>query len=152
MSLHAQPTVLTVDDSTVMQEVIQQILSPDYRVLRASTALEALAVMNHEAVSILLLDISMPDIDGLDLCRTIRSLPNFSHLPIIMVTAKNSPFDKIQGRLAGATEYLTKPFDALQLRQMVDQLAGASLLNRTDAGSVLPLAPAHPAAEPFTET
>jgi twitching motility two-component system response regulator PilG len=61
----------------------------------------------------------MPDIDGLELCRTIRNLPQFQDLPIVMLTARDRAFDKIQGRLAGATEYLTKPFDAAQLCEVV---------------------------------
>jgi twitching motility two-component system response regulator PilG len=61
----------------------------------------------------------MPGVDGLELCRTVRSLPQFHELPIIMVTARDGVFDKVQGRLAGATEYLTKPFDSERLRQVV---------------------------------
>ena len=61
----------------------------------------------------------MPGIDGLELCRTVRSLPQFQNLPIIMLTARDGAFDKVQGRSAGATEYLTKPFDADKLREVI---------------------------------
>ncbi|NES84287.1 MAG: response regulator [Moorea sp. SIO2B7] len=53
--------------------------------------------------------------------RTVRSLPQFQELPIIMLTARDRPFDKVQGRLAGATEYLTKPFDADDLREVISK-------------------------------
>ena len=116
-----QKTILAVDDSAVMQGVVKQILGKDYRVLVADNAVDALSTIYHEQVSILLLDISMPGIDGLELCRTVRSIPQFQYLPIIMLTARDGAFDKVQGRLAGATEYLTKPFEAETLRDVINQ-------------------------------
>ncbi|MBD1878029.1 MULTISPECIES: response regulator [unclassified Coleofasciculus] len=113
------PTILAVDDSSVMQTLIKRALERDYKVLVADNAVDALSVIYHQQISILLLDVSMPGVDGLELCRTVRSLPQFSELPIIMLTARDGVFDKVQGRLAGATEYLTKPFEAEQLRQIV---------------------------------
>ncbi len=113
------PTILAVDDSTVMQEMIKRALGSEYRVLVADNAVDALALIYHEQIAILLLDVSMPGVDGLELCLTVRSLPQFHELPIIMVTARDGVFDKVQGRLAGATEYLTKPFDSERLRQVV---------------------------------
>jgi CheY-like chemotaxis protein len=121
------PTVLTVDDSVVMQELIKRLLTPGYRVLTASSAVDALALMNREAIAALLLDVSMPEIDGLEFCRTVRKIPQFQQLPIIMVTARDRAFDKVQGRLAGATEYLVKPFDEAQLRAMIEKFVPAAL-------------------------
>jgi twitching motility two-component system response regulator PilG len=123
-----KPKILAVDDSVVMQDLIRRALETEYEVITVGSAIEALAVLSHEKIATLLLDISMPGIDGLDLCRTIRAIPNFSNLPVIMVTGKDTVMDKVQGRIAGATEYLTKPFDAQQLRQLLGRLAGASLL------------------------
>ncbi len=116
------PTILAVDDSTVMQGLVKQALGQEYRVLVADNAVDALSMIYHERVSILLLDVAMPGIDGLELCRTVRSIPQFQNLPIIMLTARDGAFDKVQGRLAGATEYLTKPFDAQKLSQVVGQI------------------------------
>lgn len=120
-------TVLTVDDSVVMQEMIKRALGRDYRVIVASNAVDALALIYHEKISVLLLDVSMPGIDGLEFCRTVRNLPQFRDLPIIMVTARDKLFDKVKGRLAGATEYLTKPFDANQLQQVVEKFINETL-------------------------
>jgi len=109
-------------------------------VLVASHAVDALALIYHESIDLVLLDVSMPGIDGLELCafdisaralvpgdsahrRHRGSIPQFQHLAIIMVTARDSPFDKVQGRLAGATEYLTKPFEAEQLIAVVGKFA-----------------------------
>ncbi|GGA50230.1 hypothetical protein CYANOKiyG1_69630 [Okeania sp. KiyG1] len=115
-------TILAVDDSTVMHQIFKQALSQEYRVLVTDNAIDALSMIYHEQVTVLLLDILMPGIDGLELCRTIRSIPQFQDLPIIMLTARGSSFDKVQGHLAGATEYLTKPFDAEKLHQVIQQL------------------------------
>jgi twitching motility two-component system response regulator PilG len=120
-------TILAVDDSVVMQELIKRVLAADYRVLVSDSAVEALSVLSREQVGLLLLDVSMPEIDGLEFCRTVRKLPQFANLPIIMLTARDRAFDKVQGRLAGASEYLTKPFDATQLRQLIQKFVGTQM-------------------------
>lgn len=125
-SLSHVPTVLAVDDSAVMHKLIKDALGRDYTVLVADNAVDALSVIYHKPISILLLDVTMPGVDGLELCRTLRSLPQFHDLPIIMLTARDGVFDKVQGRLAGATEYLTKPFDAAGLRQVVGKFVSSS--------------------------
>lgn len=119
-----QPTILAVDDSPFMLEAIKQAMAKEYKVIVAKNAEEALFLIYHKRIAILLLDVSLPGIDGLELCRTLRSLPQFSDLPIIMLTGRDTVFDKVQGRLAGATEYLTKPFDAEQLREACSKLLG----------------------------
>lgn len=119
-------TILAVDDSPIMQEMVKRALEKEYNVLVADNAVDALALIYHKPISLLLLDVTMPEVDGLELCRTVRSLPQFQDLPIIMLTARDSMFDKVQGRLAGATEYLTKPFNADQLREMVTQFINSS--------------------------
>jgi twitching motility two-component system response regulator PilG len=123
-NLGCNATILAVDDSVVMQELIKRVLAADYRVLVSDSAVEALSVLGREKVALLLLDVSMPGIDGLEFCRTVRKLPQFEALPIIMLTARDRAFDKVQGRLAGASEYLTKPFDATQLRQLIQKFVG----------------------------
>ncbi len=125
-----QPTILAVDDSPVMREMIKQALVTDYNVLVADCAAAALSVMYQQPIAMLLLDVCMPEVSGLELCRTLRSLPQFGHLPIMMVTGKNKVFDKVQGRLAGANQYLTKPFDAQKLRETCRELLGIQTANR----------------------
>ena len=123
MSLQSQrPTILAVDDSLVMQESIKQALMNDYNVLVAASAADALSLLYQQPIAMLLLDVCMPEINGLELCRTLRSLPQFGDLPIILLTAKDKVFDKVQGRLAGANKYLTKPFNPEQLRETCRQL------------------------------
>jgi twitching motility two-component system response regulator PilG len=123
MSLKSQqPTILSVDDSLMMQEIIKHMLANDYNVLVANSAVDALSLIYQQPIALLLLDVSMPGVNGLELCRTLRSLPQFSDLPIIMLTVRDKVFDRVQGRLAGATEYLTKPFEAEQLREVCSKL------------------------------
>jgi len=102
--------------------MVRRALEPDYRVISVDNGVEALSRIYHETVDLVLLDVSMPGVDGLEVCRTIRTLEQFHSLPIIMLTSRDRPFDKIQGRVAGATEYLTKPFEADRLREVVAKL------------------------------
>lgn len=129
------PTVLAVDDSALMQELIKRALTGYCQVLVASNAVDALNLIYHEKFSLLLLDVSMPDIDGLELCRTVRSMPQFHDLPIVMVTARDGFFDKVKGKLAGSTEYLTKPFDAEKLRQLVGKYVNVGIASDTGSTS-----------------
>lgn len=127
-------TVLAVDDSAVMQQLIKRALTGYCQVILASNAVDALNIIYHEKISLLLLDVSMPEIDGLELCRTVRSIPQFHDLPIIMVTARDGFFDKVKGKFAGSNDYLTKPFDAEQLRQVVGRYIGLGVsVNNKDA-------------------
>lgn len=114
-------TVLTVDDSIVIHQMVKCALEPAYRVLVADNAVDALSLIYHETISVLLLDVLMPRVDGLEFCRTLRNLPQFHHLPVIMITSQDRPFDRVQGRMAGATEYLTKPFNTDQLCNLVQK-------------------------------
>jgi twitching motility two-component system response regulator PilG len=125
-STTSSPIVLALDDSPVIHQLIKRTLEPEYLVITVDNAVEALSIIYHQPISVLLLDVQMPDVTGLEFCRTVRSLPQFQHLPVIMVTSQDSPFDQVKGRLAGATEYLTKPFNAEQLRETVRQFISTS--------------------------
>ncbi len=117
------PKVLAVDDSAIVQKLIKEALKDQsIEVLLANNAVDALNLIYNESIAVVLLDVSMPGVDGLELCRTIRSIPEFQTLPIVMVTARDSPFDKVQGQLAGATQYLTKPFEPATLQGIVHRL------------------------------
>jgi twitching motility two-component system response regulator PilG len=116
-----RPIVLSVDDSLIVQTTIKRALSDRYQVLLASSAVDALKVINTNPIVLLLLDVTMPEIDGLEFCRTVRSIPKFKELPIIMLTARDKFSDKLRGQIAGATHYLTKPVDPKQLLEIVDE-------------------------------
>lgn len=113
------PIVLCVDDSPVIQAMVKKYLKDDYEVLTANNGLECLQILQKESINILLLDVSMPEIDGLEVCRTIRKIPKYKDLPIIMITAKDGLIDKFKGKVAGSTKYLTKPFDQAKLHKHI---------------------------------
>ena len=115
------PMVLSVDDSLVVQTMIKRTLVDHYQVLLVSNAVDALKVINTNPISLLLLDITMPEIDGLEFCQTVRSIPKFKDLPIIMLTARDKFSDKLRGQIAGATHYLSKSVEPNQLLEVVKE-------------------------------
>lgn len=120
------PLVLAIDDSALVLQMIQRTLSSFCHVVVASNAVDGLSIMYHQPVKLLLLDVMMPEIDGLEVCRTIRRMPQFGNLPIIMLTGKDGFFDKMKGRMAGSNEYITKPFEAENLKQVVQRYLSLS--------------------------
>jgi CheY-like chemotaxis protein len=132
-----RPVVLSVDDSPVVQILIKRALGERYRVLFSSNAVEALSLMTTNPIALLLLDVTMPDIDGLEFCRTVRSIPKFKNLPIIMVTARDKFSDKLRGQIAGTTQYLTKPFEPEHLLDLIGKYIGENKiqLNNLSVGS-----------------
>jgi twitching motility two-component system response regulator PilG len=114
-------TILAVDDSMVMQEIVKQSL-PNYRVITTGNPSDLLSLLFQHRPDLLLMDVTMPGIDGLELCRIVRNLEDFKSTPVIMLTARDGFFDRIKGKLSGATAYLTKPFNEVQLNYEVERL------------------------------
>jgi len=111
--LDRKATILVVDDDERTQHMLNSMLRLEgYRVVVASCGSEALEQFDHETPDLILLDIMMPGINGYDLCQRIRQ---FSQIPIIMLTAKESEEDMIEGLDVGADDYITKPFLAREL-------------------------------------
>ncbi|MBE3560667.1 MAG: response regulator [Ktedonobacteraceae bacterium] len=118
--LNQQPTVLVVDDSPTVRKIVQMTLQREnIRVITASDGLSALTSVADEMPALILLDIQLPRMDGYHICQIIRKNLQFRQIPIIMLSGKDGFFDKMRGRLAGSTEYLTKPFDSAELVQAV---------------------------------
>lgn len=115
------PIVLSVDDSPIIQVSIKRALQEKYNVLLADRAVKALQILKQQPVKLMLLDLTMPDVDGLQFCKTVRQIPQFQNLPIIMVTARDGIVNKAKGHMAGTSKYLTKPFKPEELRQVVAQ-------------------------------
>lgn len=116
MSAKKETVVVADDDPRLLRLVQYNLHQAGYRVLTASDGNRALRLAETENPDLLLLDIRMPLMDGLEVCRRVR---NFSTVPIIMVTAKDSEEDKVAGLDAGADDYLTKPFGAPELMARV---------------------------------
>ncbi|MDJ0707146.1 MAG: response regulator [Leptolyngbyaceae cyanobacterium MO_188.B28] len=122
------PTILSVDDSPVVQTMIKRSIGDRYHVLLANNAIDALNLLNSKKIELLLLDVTMPDIDGLELCRTIRNISKFRNLPIIMLTAKDGMLNKFKGQMAGSTQYLTKPVDRQKLLEVLEKYIPTSVM------------------------
>lgn len=109
--------ILVVDDEKEIADLLElYLISDGFQVRKAYDAQEGLDIMNNEKIDLVLLDIMMPKIDGLEMCRKIRENNN---VPIIMVSAKTQELDKIVGLTTGADDYVTKPFNPLELMARV---------------------------------
>jgi DNA-binding response OmpR family regulator len=124
----AVSTVLVVDDEPIVRDVVARYLERDgYKALKAATGEEAQGLLEHESPSLVVLDVMLPGISGLELCRWIRSR---SDLPIVMLTALGEETDRIVGLELGADDYLTKPFSprelAVRVRNLIRRTAKAA--------------------------
>lgn len=109
--------ILIVDDERAIADLVEVYLKNDgYQVFKFYNAAEALACVERETLSLAILDVMLPDMDGFTLCQKIRETHFF---PIIMLTAKVEDMDKITGLTLGADDYITKPFNPLELTARV---------------------------------
>ncbi len=128
--------VLVVEDETPMRRFLRTALSArDYRVIEAATGREALGLATAHNPEVILLDLGLPDADGIDLTREIRE---WSRVPIIVISARGREDDKVAALDAGADDYLTKPFSVNELLARVRvALRHAAQVGGEDAGEVL---------------
>lgn len=112
--------ILVVDDEKDIRDLLEIYLRNDgYDVIKASGGAEALDIVSNEKVDLVILDIMMPGIDGMEVCKAVRKKLN---IPIMMLSAKSENMDKIQGILTGADDYMVKPFDPLELTVRIKSL------------------------------
>ena len=103
--------LLLVEDNEELLYLMEKILSRQYHVLVAKNGLEALDIIKDNEIDIIISDVMMPEMDGLELCRNIKSNLETSHIPVILLTAKNTAEDRIECYNAGADGYISKPFE-----------------------------------------
>jgi DNA-binding response OmpR family regulator len=120
--------ILVVDDEPIVRDVVVRYLQRDgYATVEAASGDEAQLLLEREPPALVVLDVMLPGVDGLELCRWIRS---WSDLPILMLTARGEESDRIMGLELGADDYLTKPFSprelALRVRKLLQRTAGAA--------------------------
>ncbi|MEO7539693.1 MAG: response regulator, partial [Pyrinomonadaceae bacterium] len=114
-------TILVVDDSATVRKLISGKLEKSgHRVVCAEDGVEALARMEDALPDLVLLDINMPRMDGYEVCKHIRANPAAKDLPVVMITGKDGFFDKVRGRMAGTTGYVTKPFGPETLMKAIE--------------------------------
>lgn len=115
-------TILVVEDSREMQEFVVKQFSAEYQVLTAMNGVGALKVLEEHVVHLVISDIMMPEMDGLELCEHLKSELDYSHIPIILLTAKTTLQAKIEGMKLGADAYIEKPFSVEYLKVCVTNL------------------------------
>src|ERR1700719_2593226 len=116
--------VLVVDDVPANAKLLEARLTAEYfDVVTATSGAQALAVCERAQCDLVLLDVMMPDMDGFEVCRRLKSNPPTHHIRVVMVTALDQPSDKVRGLEAGADDFLTKPIPELALTARVRSLA-----------------------------
>ena len=124
----ADTNILVVDDEKEIADLVEiYLVSDGYKVFKANSAEDGLKIIENEDIHLAILDIMMPGMDGLEMCKRIRETHNF---PIILLSAKSADLDKILGLGTGADDYVTKPFNTLELTARVkSQLRRYTQLN-----------------------
>src|SRR5712692_9671434 len=114
--MRTPPLILVADDNATNRDILRaRLTTQGYEILEAADGEEALAVAAREQPDLLLLDVMMPKLDGLEVARRLRADESLPFMPIIMVTAKADTADVVDGLQAGADEYLSKPVDQAAL-------------------------------------
>ena len=121
--------VLVVDDIPANVKLLEARLTADYfDVLCAHSGQEALNILDHNMVDIILLDVMMPEMDGFEVCQRIKANPQTMHIPVVMVTALDQVSDRVKGLEAGADDFLTKPVNDLALISRVKSLVRIKMM------------------------
>ena len=114
--------VLVVDDNEDMRTFLGNILSSDYRVRKAADGVEALKDIEQEIPDVIITDLMMPNMDGLELTKQVKQSADLTHVPIILLSAKSAIESRLQAMQEGADDYVTKPFEPEYLRARVKNL------------------------------
>ncbi len=115
--------ILIVDDEPQVQKLLETVLVPkNYQLMSASNGLDALRQMNNSKPDLVILDIMMPEMSGIELCQKIKAEPQYQDVLVLMVSAKDSQNDRLAGLSYGADDYVTKPFRVSTLVNKIDYM------------------------------
>ena len=132
------PLLLLIDDNEEILDFLERILQHKYAILKALNGQQALKLLETEAVQLIVSDVMMPEVDGFELCKIIKSNFEYSHIPVILLTAKNTIQSKVQGLELGADAYIEKPFSKEHLMaQIASLLANRNSIREFYASSPL---------------
>jgi twitching motility two-component system response regulator PilG len=113
---------MIVDDSPTIRKILGLTLErAGYKIVPEPDGESALERLTQVIPDVILLDIAMPKVDGYEVCKRIKKDSRIAHVPVVMLSGKDALFDKVKGRMAGATEYLTKPFQTAAVLAAVAQ-------------------------------
>jgi two-component system cell cycle response regulator len=137
MASENKPLLLVIDDDDEVRSLVEQLLlKENYRVVLATNGASGLATARELKPDLIILDVVMPEMNGLSLCRVLKSDQGNAFLPIILMTAKNDPDSRVQGLKTGADDYMGKPVDTrellariealLQIKRLYDRLASSN--------------------------
>jgi twitching motility two-component system response regulator PilG len=142
--------ILVVDDSLAVRAHLRSLLEPRGFVVTDADSVEvALDSVSRRAFDCVLMDVLMPEIDGYEGCRQIKArLRGANAVPVVMLTSKGSPFDRIRGKMAGCDAYLTKPVDPEHLGEVLAQQLRAMPEHRVSPAGPRPPEPSFPGAAP----
>jgi two-component system chemotaxis response regulator CheY len=114
-------TILIADDSASMRALLVSIIEVlgDFQIIEASSGFEALRLLPRKEVDLILTDINMPDINGLELLSYLRNNSNYVNIPVFIISSEGASKDIEKGKLLGANEYVIKPFEPAKLRELI---------------------------------
>jgi two-component system chemotaxis response regulator CheY len=115
--------IMTVDDSPSLRQMVCVVLrGADYEVIEAVDGVNALSKLSGQEVHLFLVDVNMPNMGGLEFTRQLRAMPQYKFIPIVLLTTESSAEKKLEGKAAGATAWIIKPFDPDQLLAVVKKV------------------------------
>jgi signal transduction histidine kinase/DNA-binding response OmpR family regulator len=127
-------TVLVIEDNEEVLSFVYDILYTDYKVLKFTNGVQALEYMEKEIPDLIVTDVMMPEMDGFELCTILKTSQNTNHIPVILLTAKSSTLNRIEGLSTGADAYISKPFSIEELKLTIANLLSAKEIMRQKYG------------------
>jgi two-component system, chemotaxis family, chemotaxis protein CheY len=116
-------TIMTVDDSASLRQMVSFVLQGGgYEVIEAVDGADAISKLNGREMHLFLSDVNMPNMGGLELTRKLRAIPQYKFVPIILLTTESHPEKKLEGKAAGATAWIVKPFQPDQLLAVIKKV------------------------------
>lgn len=131
MAGRVRPTVLIVDDDDFQRTIVRKTLeAKNYRLLFAEGGLKALEILHNQRPDLILMDVMMPEIDGIETTRRLKAMPQFANVPVVMITGKSVSNIVIESLQAGATDFVVKPIDRESLIGKVTDILRTITINR----------------------
>lgn len=144
-------TILLADDNTDFLDFLSACLSTGYNVLKAGNGRKALAMLKTEHVDIIVSDVMMPEMNGLELCAAVKADPRLSRIPVILLTAKASEEYQLEGLNTGADDYIAKPFNMEILKLRISKLIESSMKQHELSGESVRIEPSRIAITPLDQ-